>query len=109
MTSILWQIKEALKNHWKILLILLLLCWQHSQEIRITKLQNELGLMHNILRYHGEELIRLEKQRELLANELEFKTHPAQIDMSQRAWFEHLIKNSPQVRGIDGKLPRERD
>lgn len=50
----------------------------------------------------------LQNQQKINAEDLKLKTHPAVIDKSLRAWFESQIKQSPQVRGNDGFLPKER-
>lgn len=83
-----------------ILMIFLLFCLMY-QGSRLYQAETQLLRLKHSVR-------QMEQKQRLLAEELHFRTDPAQIDANQRAWFEELLKNNPeQVRGISGKYPKE--
>lgn len=69
---------------------------------RLNTLQDEVGQLRSDMKI-------LDAQHNLTKAELFLRTDPAYVDESIRDYYERLIKESPdQVRGIDGKYPRER-
>ena len=94
--------KESIMSAIECYIMLFLVCFMIYQHIRITEAQTQLAELNATA-------TQIELDIENLRNDLVFKTHPSAIDSSLRDWFEGTLKNNPnQVRGVDGKLPKER-
>lgn len=70
---------------------------------------SEIGTLKAEIAHLKKEITRLETADKILANDLLFRTDPEQVDINLRTYFDSKLRNDPdQVRGMDGKLPKER-